>query len=77
MNWPLFWALALTFGFVIGNIMLVKRSATQKMPSLKDLPNTADAAPKQPLNNARTGTATVTVTKVATTTTDQKSNNPE
>ena len=49
MNWPLFWALALTFGFVIGNIMLVKRSATQKMPSLKDLPNPADAAPKQRL----------------------------
>ncbi|CAM5189242.1 hypothetical protein ALON55S_05703 [Alishewanella longhuensis] len=36
MNWPLFWALALTFGFVIGNVMLVKRSAKQKMPSLKD-----------------------------------------
>lgn len=74
MNWPLFWALALTFGFVIGNIMLVKRSATQKMPSLKDLPNPADAAPKQRLNNARTGTATVT--KVVTTTTDQTPSNP-
>ena len=30
MNWPLFLALAITFGFVSGNVMLVKHSAKLK-----------------------------------------------
>lgn len=34
MNWPLFWALALAFGVVIGNIMLLKHAAKLKLPSL-------------------------------------------
>ena len=34
MNWPLFWALLLSFGFVIGNILLVKHSAKINMTSL-------------------------------------------
>jgi hypothetical protein len=33
MNWPLFWALTLAFGFVLGNIMLLKHAAKLKMPS--------------------------------------------
>ncbi len=36
MNWPLFWALLLCFGIIIGNIMLIKHSAKLKIPSLKD-----------------------------------------
>ncbi|GGW68109.1 DUF2897 family protein [Alishewanella tabrizica] len=46
MNWPLFWALTLTFGFIVGNIMLVKHSAKQRMPSLKDHQQTADVGPQ-------------------------------
>lgn len=34
MNWPLFWALALAFGIVIGNIMLLKHTNKLKPPSL-------------------------------------------
>lgn len=34
MNWPLFWALALAFGVVIGNILLLKHAAKLKLPSL-------------------------------------------
>lgn len=45
MNWPLFWALALAFGVIVGNIMLIKHSAKIKMPSLKDL---SEPFPKQP-----------------------------
>ena len=45
MNWPLFWALALAFGVIVGNIMLIKHSAKMKMPSLKDL---SEPFPKQP-----------------------------
>lgn len=73
MNWPLFWALALAFGFVIGNVMLVKRSAKHKMPSLKDLPN--PTVPEQTLSKAGTGNAAIT--KTATTTIAQKPNSPE
>lgn len=32
MNWPLFWALTLAFGVVLGNIMLLKHAAKLKMP---------------------------------------------
>ena len=35
MNWPLFWALALAFGVIIGNIMLLKHAAKFKLPPLK------------------------------------------
>ncbi len=35
MNWPLFWALVLAFGLVIGNIMLLKHAAKLKMPALR------------------------------------------
>lgn len=34
MNWPLFWALTLAFGVVLGNIMLLKHAAKLKMPSM-------------------------------------------
>ncbi|MBZ9613565.1 DUF2897 family protein [Rheinheimera maricola] len=34
MNWPLFWALTLAFGVVLGNIMLLKHAAKLKMPSV-------------------------------------------
>ncbi|MDX1676862.1 DUF2897 family protein [Arsukibacterium sp.] len=40
MNWPLFWALLIGFGMIIGNIMLIKHSAKIKMPSLKDAKET-------------------------------------
>lgn len=33
MNWPLFCALALAFGLVISNILLIKHAAKLKMPS--------------------------------------------
>lgn len=32
MNWPLFWALTLAFGVVLGNLMLLKHAAKLKMP---------------------------------------------
>ena len=32
MNWPLFWALVMAFGVVIGNIMLLKHAAKFKLP---------------------------------------------
>lgn len=48
MNWTLFWALALAFGVIIGNIMLIKHSAKMKMPSLKDL---SEPFPKQAGNS--------------------------
>ncbi|WP_166839723.1 DUF2897 family protein [Rheinheimera pleomorphica] len=35
MNWPLFWALTLAFGVIIGNIMLLKHAAKFKLPPLK------------------------------------------
>lgn len=70
MNWPLFLALAITFGFVIGNVMLVKHSAKQKMPSLKDIKNPSDVGPL-PLP------AKLTVAKTEQTKSDQNSNTPE
>ncbi|MBV2131015.1 DUF2897 family protein [Arsukibacterium indicum] len=48
MNWPLFWALLAGFGIIIGNIMLVKHSASMKMPSLKDAKETSS----EPSHNA-------------------------
>lgn len=71
MNWPLFWALALTFGFVIGNVMLVKRSAKQKMPSLKDFKHPADVGPLRP------SAKPMATTQNRNTTPDQNSNSPE
>lgn len=35
MNWPLFWALALAFGVVISNIMLLKYASKLNMSALK------------------------------------------
>lgn len=66
MNWPLFWALALAFGVVIGNVMLVKHSAKLKMPSLRDLEKPSDDAPLQQ-----------DATPQAKTTSGQKPNTPE
>lgn len=71
MNWTLFWALLLTFGFIIGNIMLVKHGAKQKMPSIKQFKDPADVGPLQP-----------SVKPMATraeqdTKTDQNSNSPD
>lgn len=37
MNWPLFWALILTFGVVISNILLIRHAAKLKMPSTSKL----------------------------------------
>ncbi|GHG70795.1 hypothetical protein GCM10010919_21580 [Alishewanella longhuensis] len=71
MNWPLFWALAITFGFVIGNVMLVKRSAKQKMPSLKDFKHPADVGPLQP------SAKPMATTQNLSPKTDQSSNSPE
>lgn len=50
MNWPLFWALALAFGLVAGNIMLLKHAAKLKMPS----------TPKQHKGNTNTAQNAVT-----------------
>ena len=36
MNWMVIGIIALAFGLVIGNIMLLKHTANMKMPSLKD-----------------------------------------
>jgi hypothetical protein len=36
MNWPLFWALTLAFGVVLGNIILLKHAAKLKMPSVPE-----------------------------------------
>lgn len=71
MNWPLFWALLITFGFIIGNIMLVKHGAKQKMPSIKQFKHPADVGPLQP-------SAKPMATKPPQSTqTDQNSNSPE
>ena len=35
MNWPLFWALVLAFGVVIGNIMLLRHAAKLQLPKQK------------------------------------------
>ncbi len=72
MNWPLFWALTLAFGFVIGNIMLVKQAAKQKMPARKPLNHPADIGP---LPRARQADRAAAQDKA--TTTDQNSNTPE
>ena len=48
MNWPLFWALTLAFGLVLGNIMLLKHATKLKMPSI----------PRQPEGNTEQNTAT-------------------
>lgn len=70
MNWTLFWALAITFGFVIGNVMLVKHSAKHKMPSLKDIKNPADVGPLPPAKPSATG-------QQPSAKTDQNSRTPE
>lgn len=78
MNWPLFWALLLTFGFIIGNVLLVKHSAKMKMPPLKALP---EALPKQPTpadtTTAASDSASSAVAPAAAATTAQKPNSPE
>jgi hypothetical protein len=53
MNWPLFWALLFGFGMIIGNIMLVKHSASMKMPSLKDAKETQPKPDSQKDNTTR------------------------
>ena len=73
MNWPLFWGIALAFGVIIGNIMLVKHSAKMKMPSLKDL---ADPLAK-PGNASQTNVTKQTQSKTVTQHPDQKQNNPD
>lgn len=72
MNWPLFWALTLAFGFVIGNIMLVKQAAKQKMPARKPLNHPADIGPLPRAHQADRVTAQHNAT-----TTDQNLNSPE
>lgn len=78
MNWPLFWALLLAFGFIIGNVLLVKHSAKMKMPALKELP---EALPKQPAPADTTAAASdsaSSATAAATAaTTAQKPSSPE
>ncbi|MDP4944352.1 DUF2897 family protein [Alishewanella sp. SMS8] len=73
MNWPLFWGIALAFGVIIGNIMLIKHSAKMKMPSLKDL---ADPQAK-PDNASQTDAAKQTQSKPVTPSPDQKPNSPD
>ncbi|WP_046557029.1 hypothetical protein [Arsukibacterium ikkense] len=36
MNWPLFWALLLAFGLVIGNVLLLKHAAKISMRTVKN-----------------------------------------
>lgn len=43
MNWPLFWALILAFGFIIGNLMLLKHAAKFRLPNKH-----ASISPTQP-----------------------------
>ncbi|EHR39278.1 DUF2897 family protein [Alishewanella jeotgali] len=78
MNWPLFWALLLAFGFIIGNVLLVKHSAKMKMPALKPLP---EALPKQPTaadtTAATADSATSASAPAVSATTAQKPNSPE
>ncbi len=81
MNWPLFWGLAIAFGVIIGNIMLIKHSAKMKMPSLKDL---ADPLAKQKDLAEGTSQTTATASKDAaaskplkTPAPQQKQNTPE
>lgn len=47
MNWPLVLGLALAFGVIIGNIMLIKHSAKMKIPSLKDLNQLSEPFPEE------------------------------
>lgn len=54
MNWPLFWALALAFGLVISNILLIKHAAKLKAPpSLKQVEGNKDNAKNQPNTTQR------------------------
>lgn len=76
MNWPLFWALLLAFGFIIGNVLLVKHSAKMKMPALKALP---EALPKQPApaDTTAADSASAAAAPAASATTAQKPSSPE
>lgn len=76
MNWPLFWALLLAFGFIIGNVLLVKHSAKMKMPALKELP---EALPKQPApaDTTAADSASAAAAPAAAATTAQKPSSPE
>ncbi len=78
MNWPLFWALLLAFGFIIGNVLLVKHSAKMKMPALKALP---EAVPKQPTPadtaTAKADSVSSAVASAESATTAQKPSSPE
>ena len=71
MNWPLFWALALAFGVIIGNIMLLKHAAKFKLPPLKPTHNS---------DNTTKDSTTSDSTKVSSQTSvqrDQTQNSPE
>lgn len=74
MNWPLFWALALAFGVIIGNIMLLKHAAKFKLPPLKPTEKAHNG------NNTTKDSTTSDSTKVSSQTSvqrDQTQNSPE
>jgi hypothetical protein len=73
MNWPLFWALALAFGVIVGNIMLIKHSAKIKMPSLKDLSEPFPKHPEDGKNNKVSDETAAEITPPAA----RKPNSPE
>lgn len=75
MNWPLFWALTLAFGVIIGNIMLIKHSAKMKMPNLKDM---SEPLPQQRKNdNPNEHDADLNATSHVNPDSAQKKNTPE
>lgn len=78
MNWPLVLGLALAFGVIIGNIMLIKHSAKMKIPSLKDLQHLSEPFPEETTAAIKKRQAATTSTnETPKTHSDQKQNNPE
>lgn len=78
MNWPLVIGLALAFGVIVGNIMLIKHSAKMKIPSLKDLKHLSEPFPEETTAAIKKRQA-ATSAKESTPKTHsvQKTNNPE